>query len=603
MKTWQDRFGPKLEVVLINLFSYLLFLALAIVVIWPQLKTKAFISGTDSIFHMNRFYETMMQFKTGHFSYFQSIFGYHQIGRIVNAFYGPILAYLSGLVLLIAGSWYHFQITMSLVVLSLSGWFMYLLCTHNQVKRLYALIIAGLYMTCYPISLWVIAQEFTGWGATFMPLLMLCGTDMLRHHRIKCLPLAISMSVLLQTHVLSSLIGCAALIPFFIVGWRFAAHRILMLFNAVKAFGLTILLTSNVWGGMVDLFSNNYIMPVFPQKNLVNNAVSIQHFSLVFLGPVFTILVGFVVINLLINWRKESLSQKTIDFTGLFFFWLSSRLFPWQLIRKVFPPFTNVIQFPMRFLVIPCTLLLLSLGMTLSRQPFLIPVSRHHFSADLRVVKIVGMILLLIASVNSLSHIMSDRSKRFYSNSVTNQSMLMVHRYTSSNQKLRRDFYSHDLKLSLLDMDKPTPDYLPLRHALKNDNEYYQMHPYHLVQTQLNHNPGDFKKRVEGLNRLKVIWVNHALTLKRTTLPLVVYHGSIVSLNHRILSHPKLSSVGAVQVLAKPGKNVVTLKYQPDLSMQSANLIAMVSWLFLLVNLIIRQHQIKLSNDRSLHRS
>ncbi|EQE00311.1 putative cell division domain protein, partial [Clostridioides difficile CD9] len=37
-----------------------------------------------------------MQFKTGNFSYFQTNYGFQQSGRIVNALYGPLIAYILG---------------------------------------------------------------------------------------------------------------------------------------------------------------------------------------------------------------------------------------------------------------------------------------------------------------------------------------------------------------------------------------------------------------------------------------------------------------------------------------------------------------------------
>lgn len=52
---------------------------------------KKVILGSDSVFHYNRFYEAAMQLKNGNFSYFLSLYGFQQSGRIVNALYGPFL--------------------------------------------------------------------------------------------------------------------------------------------------------------------------------------------------------------------------------------------------------------------------------------------------------------------------------------------------------------------------------------------------------------------------------------------------------------------------------------------------------------------------------
>ncbi|XIF19430.1 MAG: hypothetical protein AJITA_00076 [Acetilactobacillus jinshanensis] len=64
----------------------------------------------DYYFHMSRTYETAMQIKTGHFSYFLSLFSWNHNARIVNALYGPVGGYVSGLILLLVKSWSHWEI-------------------------------------------------------------------------------------------------------------------------------------------------------------------------------------------------------------------------------------------------------------------------------------------------------------------------------------------------------------------------------------------------------------------------------------------------------------------------------------------------------------
>ncbi|XIF19499.1 MAG: hypothetical protein AJITA_00151 [Acetilactobacillus jinshanensis] len=257
------------EIVIINLLSYLIFLGNAAFIMWAQISHHAFIAGTDSTFHMNRFYEAAMQIKTGHFSYFQSLFAFHQTGRIVNAFYGPLMAYIFGGILLLCKNWINFQMVTSLMALSLSGWLMYVLAVKSHIKRWASLVISIIYMTSYPVSIWPTAQKFTGVGAVFLPLAILCGIKMLKNHQIRVLSLALTMTLLVQTHLMSSLIAIMALIPMFIVGLVTSKDKGLMFMNGFKAAGLTILLSGNVWGNIVEMFTTNHIIPVFPQQDLM----------------------------------------------------------------------------------------------------------------------------------------------------------------------------------------------------------------------------------------------------------------------------------------------------------------------------------------------
>lgn len=79
-----------------KLWVSLIIIAFAVLLVTPQLFTRKVILGSDSIFHYNRFYEAAMQLKNGNLSYFLSLYGFQQSGRIVNALYGPFFAYLQG---------------------------------------------------------------------------------------------------------------------------------------------------------------------------------------------------------------------------------------------------------------------------------------------------------------------------------------------------------------------------------------------------------------------------------------------------------------------------------------------------------------------------
>ncbi|ANK67464.1 hypothetical protein [Loigolactobacillus backii] len=106
---------------IIAIFSLLMLL--------PQIYQHSVIIGGDAIFHMNRFYDAAMQIKTGHYNYFLSNFGFQQSARIVNALYSPVIAYIAGLILLIANSWLKFELITSFFIFIISGLSMYLLET------------------------------------------------------------------------------------------------------------------------------------------------------------------------------------------------------------------------------------------------------------------------------------------------------------------------------------------------------------------------------------------------------------------------------------------------------------------------------------------
>ena len=84
----------------------IIILLCSILLQWVQIQNQNLYLGYDWIFHYNRFYDAAQQIKEGNFQYFISMYGFSQSGRIINALYGPIFAYVNGLLLLICGPWF-----------------------------------------------------------------------------------------------------------------------------------------------------------------------------------------------------------------------------------------------------------------------------------------------------------------------------------------------------------------------------------------------------------------------------------------------------------------------------------------------------------------
>lgn len=147
---------------MVNTIYYLLVLALLVVAI-PLIKKQTFL-GSDSLFHFNRFYDAAMQLKTHNISYFQTNYGFLGTGRMLSTLYGPVAAYVGGLLLLLAGTWFKFEILTDLIVLIVSALGMYKLCRVNNVDKYPAIFMGFIYMYSSLVMQWVTAQQFTGVG-------------------------------------------------------------------------------------------------------------------------------------------------------------------------------------------------------------------------------------------------------------------------------------------------------------------------------------------------------------------------------------------------------------------------------------------------------
>lgn len=81
-------------------WPYMAVVLFAVYLAYRQMRTGNIIIGSDTIFHFNRFYETEEQIRNGNLSWFMTLYGFNQSGRVINALYGPASAYLNGLLLL-----------------------------------------------------------------------------------------------------------------------------------------------------------------------------------------------------------------------------------------------------------------------------------------------------------------------------------------------------------------------------------------------------------------------------------------------------------------------------------------------------------------------
>lgn len=197
---------------------WLIFSLFSIIILLPQINQHALILGGDSLFHMNRFYDAMMQIKEGNIQYFVSMYGYSQSGRIVNALYGPYFAYINGFIMLVTHSWLKYQIVSDWIVNVIAASTMYYLLRSNYVQKSYAVWISLLYVTTYAITAWTISQQFLSWGSALVPLGIAAATRMIRDKNkpVKIIELTMGVTLVVQAHVLTSVVLVSALLCFFI---------------------------------------------------------------------------------------------------------------------------------------------------------------------------------------------------------------------------------------------------------------------------------------------------------------------------------------------------------------------------------------------------
>lgn len=525
----------------------LLLIVGAIVLVLPQVVTQRMLLGSDSIFHYNRFYEAAMQLKNGNLHYFITMYGFQESGRIVNAVYGPAVAYFNGILLLLGKTWFNFQIISDIAVYLLAGTGMYLLLRKCAIRRSYSILLALFYLTTYAIQYWTISQAFSGWAASLLPFCLFPIVTFVRKKEVNILELAICTALMIQTHFLTSLFVIMIYVPCFGYAFFKTDKRGKLLGKLCLAIGLFLLLTANIWAGLLEVNLSNKILSPFINKNMYGTAISLNGYRLTnWLAPIALVFFGALQIILLVKyWKKISALNRLVSLEALVFLVLSSKLLPWKWL-SVNVPGVDILQFPFRFFVPYIVLLIISIGLFFMELGW----SKKKV--------LVALSVIVIASFGQAMYNLNTALSKW-----DNATEFMYHKNTlcfnDDAQDIKNSFFSTDLSLGLKYVQKSTPDYLPL---YTDTTDPRKVHGYHNYHWQVIQKEVVFRK-IATKNGLVVKW--KAKKAKQITLPVVGYSHTEVTLNGKKLksSEVKHTTIGMIKVNQKKGKNTLVLSYHP----------------------------------------
>lgn len=526
-----------------RLWVSLFIIVFAILLVTPQLFTRKVILGSDSIFHYNRFYEAAMQLKNGNFSYFLSLYGFQQSGRIVNALYGPFFAYLQGGLILISGTWFRYQIVSRVLLHILAESSMYALLKQCKVKTSIALSLGLLYATTFSIQYWTMRQGFSSWGAALLPYCFIPAIHYVFYQRVDQVRLALSMALIFQVHVLSALMLVMMYLPFYLYTFVkvTASKKKETIVKVLIAVILFLLLTVNVWGVLLYLRGANHLLDPFINREIGKNGIDGTARYWLYTPISLMVLLILQFIYAIVNWKKLARWKRILHFIYFVFFFLSTGLFPWQYLVENGNTFAELIQFPFRFFV-PATILLLAItGLTVTRF------------VNWR--KSIAVLLFAFAGVGLIQNIM-DTTDRVKSAAQDGELISIVkHTYVEGDyQTISLTMNDSDLSQFLNLVVKPTPDYVPIYGTIGKQNTY-DLYYENIVTNQRT------EKLIED-NYLVLTW--QADEGEELNLPIVVYKDSILALNGKELDKDdyNLSTIGTPTVSSQEGKNKLELRYQ-----------------------------------------
>ena len=535
------------------LIPIVLSVIIATILIWTELSTRSGLTLDDTAFHFHRFYDTYQQIRDHNFSYFQMNYGMGASGRIVNALYGPFLAYLMGFLLLFCSSWLRFQIVITYLIFIIGGLGIYHLGRKVKMSKIVSAIITAMFLTTGYIAYWPRSNAFNSWGAVLIPFILMQGVNLLNNHqkRFSWVSLGIVMAIVAQIHLLSTFFAILTLIPFFIYGLVLSENKRQMWIDVFKAVGLFIILTANVWGAFLLLYPTNQMAsPIDYSPVLTAVNLSVAGTSTMWTSITEVTLLLFIVqlIYIVFNFKSSRINT-LVTLEGWVFLYLSSNLFPWQFVKDNFPAVTGYLQFPNRFTVVAYPLLFIGIGLTITE------IIKNHGQK-------LGMLASALAVVVVLFNVRADfneiNNNISYNKGITSNVMEM--------QEKGLKTYIDKIKIN-------SPDYLPVQKKIKSADVTG------ILMSMAPQEKNFIKKNLPG-GQLQLKW-NEAKA-KLVTLPIFMYRQSQLNVNGKKVN-PKLNEVGMPQVTAKAGENTAILSFKTPIWFTALLCISIISWLVMAI--------------------
>lgn len=546
----------KLKQYFLFVLPYLIFLGVTWFTLIPQIKAGATIIGSDTRFHFGRFYDAAMQIKTGIFSLFQTNFGFQQSGRVINAVYGPIFAYLNGILVLLAGSWMKYQIISDFLITFIGASSMLHLLNYLKVNKVIGTFISIIYVNIGMIPTYINGTAFNGWGQALMPWVLLCGIRMITNQikPINWLQLMLVMSILGQIHFLSTIFAAALLIPFFVIALFKNKSKNLWV-PLIKAVSGTLILTANIWGALLVLKSNNNIAMTSPFDLRLSQStlVGYQQQSNLFWGsvnnnilPILFALVGVEVIFVIFKF-KENIVITTSTILGVVWLLVTSIYFPWGALQTRFLFLQRLLQFPYRLVVIAYPLILVSGALII-----------QYFwnSKKLGIISIIALIALSLEAV-----VPSYLNNRYF---------VAQYAQDSATQKYAKD---SDIN-AFIDghIYGKMPDYLPITDKKNQNNPKMGL----IYRARVEKKYKKYQHTVLKDGTLKITW--QGKSTQQRQVPVILYSQSQVFYNGKKFTGKK-NEIGMPIVKQKKGKNVMSVKFITPLWFKIVCVLCALGWL------------------------
>ncbi|MCS8603292.1 hypothetical protein [Lactiplantibacillus pentosus] len=557
-----------------------------LLMISPLLLNHQALYGVDGPFQYSRIYEAAMQLKNHNFS-FMNLYTFQQAGRIVNSLYSPLVAVLCGILLLLVGNWFRFQIISLFIVYFLCGYFMYKAALKLRLSRKLAIALGVIFLSSNAVYGFLFGIMWRSLAVALLPIFI--GPILDLYHGdwtlAKMMKLGLFVGIMGQFQILTIGVFLPFLVPFFIHGLWQSREKLLSSLNFLAGVLLALVLSLNALIPMLEVYHGNLLIaPV--GMDLMDHASRILQplYTSVYSSSdiISTIIAYALITGLLLFWSHLLPFTKMLAGVTVTYLILSTSLFPWDLVQQSMPFLQSFLQMPGRITLIATPFMLLSAALIYDEA------AQHTNNLSLQQgLRSAGVLL----SVLSLSLCTQNVARSVHTNMKPDTSFAQgiqtypqnVHTKLQTIAKLQPAFHTRNLGQLIKAADRTVPDYVPVSKKISTDPETYKV-VYREYRQNFSEQQHNFRYRaVRG--GIQLTW--HAKTARSRAVPVVAYQRSILTLNGQPLSTTRLTRhwVGNINVHQHRGRNVLTIRYSSSILTKISKIIGYTAWLivFLLI--------------------
>lgn len=387
---------------------------------------------------------------------------------------------------------------------------------------------------------------------TIIPVVLYYAYELIFEKKKSAVPFAVSMSLLIYTHVISTLM-CVVVIGLIIIG-HFVSTKtnkeefLRLVLEMLKSVGLTIVLTAYFWYPMLQQMMHQKINKP-GQTDLQDRALSLSDSLIGAMNndmTTFTMgIIGVVSLILpLIFFKRFNQKEKVIYLSAVASWLLSTNLFPWLILQNT--P-VQLIQFPWRILGFQVLFGSLILSIVFMK----------HAAIDKKSARYIAAIILSLFVVSAAAKVTHSRKVQSLSDHVLMNKEKLSYYTTSGTGGLY--------------------DYAPLE-ALKN-KEHLEKHEVKIGNK--------WKNAPYKASDSKIVYTVQESNEQKLTLPVYDYWGTAVKVNGQKANVE--NSDGLVTVKGLKGANTIEVSSYYPAKMIVALLISLSGYLLLLVRFLINK--------------